>query len=176
MNYSTNNIFREFKRINDKYIALNKFYICITNNEKTEFKEIDINSMTDKDYIKITPFSENEDLYISIENKYINDILLKKEYIDLILITNISFTLNEINMDMDYLLKKFIKNDSNIDDKILEDIYYNKNFSKKIKLNLPKKYNYSFENKNISKKYLFKVNLIELNQSFYQDDNNLFYS
>lgn len=54
----------------------------------------------------------------------------KKEYIDLIIIKNISFTLNEVQINKNDLLKKFINNDSNIDEKLIEDIYYNKDFSK----------------------------------------------
>jgi hypothetical protein len=169
-----NNIFREFNKIKDKYVATNNFYIsCEVDDNKYEFKEVEINSLYEKSYIKIIPYSENNNLYITVNNKYLNNALQKKEYIDLILVKNISFTINDTEINKNDLLKKFINNDSNIDDKLIEDIYYNKDFSKKIKLNIPINYNNSFENKNIIKKYLFKINLIELNQSFYQEDNKL---
>jgi hypothetical protein len=171
--FKENNIFREFEKIKDKYIAKNNFYIsCEVDSDMYEFKEVDIISLYKKNDIKLIPYSDNN-LYVIVDNKYLNNALQKKEYIDLIIIKNISFTLNEVQINKNDLLKKFINNDSNIDEKIIEDIYYNKDFSKKIKLNIPQKYNYSIENKNISKKYFFKINLIELNQSFYQENNKL---
>ena len=78
--------------------------------------------------------------------------------------------MNETHINKNDLLKKFIYTDSNIDEKIIEDIYYNKDFSKRIKLSIPNKNNILNENKNIIKKYLFKLNLVESNQSFYQVD------
>lgn len=171
--FKENNIFREFEKIKDKYIAKNNFYIsCEVDSDRYEFKEVDIISLYKKNDIKLIPYSNNN-LYVMVDNKYLNNTLQKKEYIDLIIIKNISFTLNEVQINKNDLLKKFINNDSNIDEKIIEDIYYNKDFSKKIKLNIPQKYNYSIENKNISKKYFFKINLIEINQSFYQENNKL---
>jgi len=168
-----NIIFREYDKIDDKYIATNKFYIsCEVDCNKIEFKEIDINSFNKKNNTKIIPY-ENNNLYVIVNNKYLNNTLQKKEYIDLILITNVSFTIDETHINKNDLLKKFINNDSSIDEKIIEDIYYNKDFAKKIKLNIPKKLS-ELSNKNILKKYLFKVNLIELNQSFYQEDNKLY--
>ena len=165
-----NNIFREFEKIKDKYKATNNFYIsCDVDSDMYEFKKLDISSLYKKNDIKLIPYSNN--LYVMIDNKYLNN-ALQKEYIDLIIIKNISFTLNEVQINKNDLLKKFINNDSNIDEKIIEDIYYNKDFSKEIKLNIPQKYNYS-ENKNILKKYFFKINLTEINQSFYQEDNKL---
>jgi hypothetical protein len=172
-NYIKNIIFREYDKIDDKYIATNKFYIsCEVDCDRYEFREIDINSFNKKNNTKIIPY-ENNDLYVIVNNKYLNNTLQKKEYIDLILITNVSFTIDETHINKNDLLKKFINNDSSIDEKIIEDIYYNKDFAKKIKLNIPKKSS-ELSNKNILKKYLFKLNLIELNQSFYQEDNKLY--
>ena len=154
------NIYREFEKINDKYIATNNFFISCDNNlEDCEFEKIDINSLCKKNDIKFIPCSNNNDLYISINNT------CKEEYIDLILIKNVSFSIDELQINKNDLLKKFINNDSYKDEKIIEDIYYNKNFSKKIKLQIPVKNN---SYKNISKKYLFKINMFELNQSFYK--------
>jgi hypothetical protein len=171
-NNNNNIIFREFNKIKDKYIATNKFYISFkTNSNNYEFKEVDINLQPIKNFTKII-YNNNNNLYYIVNNSLIN--INNNDYIDLVLIKNISFTINDINIEKNDLLKRFIENDLNIDEKIIEDLYYNKDFSKKIKLNIPKNH-YSFENKNFSKKYLFKINSIELNQSFYQEDKNLLY-
>jgi hypothetical protein len=59
-----------------------------------------------------------------------------------------------------------------IDEKLLEDLYFNEDFSKKINLELPKKYNNQkiiLEDINIDKIYLFKINLLELNRNFEEE-------
>jgi hypothetical protein len=161
-----NTIFREYDKIKDKYIATNKFYIsCEVDDDKYEFNEFEIESFNIKNNIKFIPDPNNNNLYL-IDNK--------NESINLILISNISFTLNEIQINKNDLLKKFINNDSNIDENIIEDIYYNDFFSKKIQLNIPNKYNNYLNNKDTIKKYLFKLNLIESNHIFYQADYKLF--
>ena len=63
-----------------------------------------------------------------------------------------------------------MESDVEIDDNIIEDIYYNNEFAKKMNINLPDKY---MNQSNIEKKYLFKINMVELNQSFYQENNKL---
>lgn len=150
-------IFREFNKINDKYIATNKFFISSLNeNGKTEYNLLNKNI-----YQQIIESSNN--LYIHVHNNYNN-------YINLILISNISFSLNDININKSYIIKKSIEDDILIDDILLEDMYYNESFSKKINLNIPKQYN---TNINILTKYLFKINITEINQSFYQENNKL---
>jgi hypothetical protein len=145
-NLSKNNvIYREYEKKLDKFEATNNFYIPIlTDNSKIEFKYIDIEK-------KLIPYLNS---HIYIDDKDINN------YIDLIVISNISFTLNETNINKYEIIKKFIDNNEDINEKILEDLYYNNTFSKKINLELPKKYNnkiISIDNIDIIKKYLFKI-------------------
>jgi hypothetical protein len=159
--FSENIIFREFNKIKDKYIATNNFYIsCEDDDNKCDFKNVDINLLSKNNRKKIF-YSGDNNLYYTI------DTIEKKEYINLILISNISFSMNDIYINKDDLLKKFINNNYDIDENILEDIYYDKSFSKKIKLDIP-------YNDNTLKKYLFKINSNEINQTFYQEDNKLF--
>jgi hypothetical protein len=172
--FNKNSIFREFDKIKDLYVATDKFYIsCEIDDNVYEFNEIDINSLHIKNYMKMIPYFKNDNFYVIDDDKVL-DINSQELYcIDLILIKNVSFTINETQFNKNDLFKKFINNDSDIDDKLIEDIYYNNDFSEKINLDLPKKINYSLENVNILKKYLFKVNLTESTQIFYQENNKL---
>jgi hypothetical protein len=164
-----NTIFREFKKCNDKFIATNKFFVSEEIDEgKFQFSGFDINKKI-RDNQKIIPYPENNDIYISINN-------LNKDYIDLILISNISFNLDDINIFNTEIIKKCIENDGEINDKIFEDIYYNNEFSKKINLELPKKYGNKkiiLENIEVNKKYLFKINFMELNKNSIFENNRL---
>jgi len=72
-----------------------------------------------------------------------------------------------------------MKNDIIIDDYLFEDLYYNEDFSKKINLELPKKYNDKkiiLEDMDIDKKYLFRINIHELNCSFNEENNILVFN
>lgn len=167
-----NYIFREFIKENDKYIATNKFYISNEiDNGIIGFNNFDILYQNHNVCEKITPY--NEGIYIYSEIKNNNDILLKK-YIDLIIISNISFSLEDIHINKTEIIKKFIEDDKTIDDKLFEELYFNNFFSEKINIELPKKYNNKkiiIENIEINKKYLFKINFLELNRTFYQENN-----
>lgn len=142
-------VYREFEKIDDKFIATNHFFVSLNKNEF-----ITLNKSI---FQKIIPHSEN--LYVHIYNN-------QNSYINLILISNISFSLNDNNINKVNIIKKYIDYDTDIDDNLLEDLYYNETFAKKINMQLPIN-----NNINIKKKYLFKINIIELNQSFYQENN-----
>ena len=154
------NIFREFEKNNDKYIATNNFYISSDDEcGNIEYNLFNINSLNKIVNDKIIVYSDN--LHINVRNN---------EYINLITLSNISFSLNDIDINKNYIINKFMESDVEIDDNIIEDIYYNNEFAKKMNINLPDKY---MNQSNIEKKYLFKINMVELNQSFYQENNKL---
>ena len=158
------NIFREYYKENDKFIAKNKFYISedVENGIFIEFNSLNME--------KIVPYSNKKDIYIST-NK-----LNFENYINLILISNISFSLDDISINKHDLIKKIIENDAEINEKLFEDLYYNKDFSNKINLELPKKYNNKniiLEDIEIKKIYLFKINFIELNNNFEKENSFL---
>jgi len=191
-----NYIFREYEKKKDKFVATNKFFISEeVEGGKIEFNEFNIkelyqnidgydkiklNYMKKNIYQKIIPYSEDENIYISINNKsYLEDNFIINRYIELILISNISFSLDDININKNEIINKMIKNDVIIDEYLFEDLYYNEDFSKKINLELPKKYNNKkiiLEDMDVDKKYLFKINIHELNRSFSEENNILVFN
>lgn len=154
------NIFREYLKKNDKYYATCNFYISEEIDGKLCFNNFDIK--------KFTPYNENVYILTQPNN---NNIFLDR-YIDLIIISNISFSLDDININKSDIIKKFMENNKIIDNKLFEDLYFNEDFSKKINLELPKKYNNKnifLEDVNVIKKYLFKINLSQLSRNFNQE-------
>jgi hypothetical protein len=164
-----NNIFREYYKVGDEYCAINKFYVSEDIDDKIVFRTFESNVLNESNE-KIIPFSEN--VYISTNSNF-------EKYIDLIVISNISFSLEDININKSEIIKKIMENDVVIDEKLFEDLYFNEEFSNKIDIQLPKKYNNKkiiLEDIDICKKYLFKINILELSRSFYQENNLLSYS
>ena len=164
-----NIIFRQFEKKKDKFIATNNFYMSEeVDDGKLEFNSFNTSNYFNKSNEKIVPYNENN-VYLLINNKTNNSL---KKYIDLIVISNISFSLEDININKSDIIKKMIESDVIIDEKLLEDLYFNEDFSKKINLELPKKYNNQkiiLEDINIDKIYLFKINLLELNRNFEEE-------
>lgn len=153
---SKNFIFREFEKKSDKFIATNNFFLSKIN---------------DNNDIIYTSLNKNDKILKPYSNIY-NDEM--NNYIDLIVPYNISFTLDDININKYQILNKFLENDKNIDETLLNDLYYNNEFSKKINIELPKKYNNKtiyLENMDITKKYLFKMNILELKKSCNEEYN-----
>ena len=151
-NLNKNYIFREFYKENEIYIATNNFYVSDEIDDgRLEFYN---------NIIKITPFNN---IYMEINNKD-----FYKNYINLILISNISFSLYDINIKKIDIIKKFIDNDIEIEEKLLEDLYFNKIFSNKININMPEKFNILNGKEEMNKKYLFKININELNNKYNQ--------
>jgi hypothetical protein len=159
INNLKNVIFREFKKEDDLFIATDIFYVSEEiENGVFGFNVIDSNSN------KILPYSQNNNIYISINND-------NKYYIDLIILSNISLSLDDIKINKAQLIHKILENHNIIDEKLFEDLYFNEDFSKKINLEIPQKYNNKkiiLEDIDVSKKYLFKINIIELNRTFYK--------
>lgn len=164
-NYEINKkyIFREYLKIDDNYIATNNFYVSDEIENGLSFYNFDINNINYKNNEKIVPY--NDHIYISMRNNI---------YMDLIIISNISFTLDETNVDKNYILKKIIEVDEVIDNKLLDELYLNEDFCKKKNINLPPIYsnkNNILNNSNIVKKYLFKINFLKLTRSFYIENS-----
>lgn len=153
-----NSIFREFEKKGDSFFATNKFYISEGNEYDTIFfQEIDSD-------IKIIPYDQTGNIYVSTDDE------INKKYIDLIILSNITLSLEDVYINKSELIYKIIENDYVIDEKLFEDLYFNEEFSKKINLELPKIYNNKkiiLEDIDIEKKYLFKINIVELNSSLY---------
>jgi hypothetical protein len=161
-NQIKNYIFREFEKNDDIFIATQNFYLLENDNNNI----LSFNNITNLNQEKIIPYLEDDNIFVSINNKNYD-----KKYIDLILLTKISFTLDDININKSELIKKILENDISIDEKLFEDLYYNEQFSKKINIELPKQYNNKkiiLEDIQLNKKYLFKINIIELNRIFNQ--------
>ncbi len=159
-----NIIFREYEKSNDKFIATNNFYV----SEEVGDGKLQFNKKNEK----IVPYNES-DIYVLVNNKLnMKDYDSFKKYIDLIVISNISFSLEDININKSEIIKKVLESDDCIDEKLLEDLYFNENFSKKINLELPKKYNNQkiiLEDIVVKKVYLFKINLLELSINFQEE-------
>ena len=157
------NIFREYSKQNDKYYATENFYVSEEIDGKLYFNNFNVK--------KIIPYNN---VYILTDIN--DDNIFLDRYIDLIIISNISFSLEDIHVNKADIIKRFIQNDKIIDNKLFEDLYFNEDFSKKINIELPKNYNNKkifFEDVNIIKKYLFKVNFSQLSRNFSQETNIL---
>lgn len=170
-------IFREYQKKNEKYFATNNFYISDEiENGKIGFNSFDINLIYQNNNLceKIIPYNDN----IYILSKINNNQIFLERYVDLILISNISFSLEEIYINKNEIIKKFNENDEIIDEKLFEDLYFNKDFSNKINIELPKKYNNKkviLEDIDINKKYLFKVKFLELTRNYYEENKINYY-
>ena len=68
--------------------------------------------------------------------------------------------MEDLHINKQELFKRFIENDIEINQELLEDIYYNQDFSKKINIDL-QKVSKQIED-TIEKHYLFRINLKEL--------------
>lgn len=171
---NTKLIYREFFKNDEKFIATDKFFISEEIDDgKLAFIHLNLNEIklnyNNNNSIKLLPYFENLDIYINSNNK---------KYIDLIVISNISLKIEETNINKNDLIKKFINGNNIIEEKLLEDLYYNNEFSKKINIDLPEKYGkkkFILEEGDLSKKYLFKIDFSELsfNLDQYNNYNNI---
>ena len=114
---------------------------------------------------KIVPYDDN--LYV----RQMNEEEKNKEYINLLVLSDISFSINDEIINKNEIIKKFIDNDNDGKCDIsnfFEDMYYNEEFSKKINIEVPKMIE-SSENK----KYLFKISFVESSVSFFEENNRI---
>ena len=159
-----NIIYREYKKEGDIFIANNDFYVSTINeHKKTSYRNI--NSKTNLiQEIQDNVFEYNGDRVYTDTNSYID-----KRIINLLVINDIEFNIDETNINKQELFKKYIENEKQINDLLLEDIYFNEDFSNKINISLP--ISYKNIDDTIEKKYLFKINLNELQRSHFVENN-----
>lgn len=145
-------IYREYEKINNKFIAMDKFFIS-EEVDKNRFEYIQFYS--NKESERIIPV-DNDSIYMSVDkNKSIQK--KYKKFLDLIILSNVSFSLDENNINKNDIIKKYINSSDETNDsfnRLLEEIYYTNDFSKKINIELPSKY---VNNTDLKKKYLFKI-------------------
>jgi len=142
-------IYREYEKINNKFIAVDKFFIS-EEVDKNRFEYIQYYS--NKESERIIPV-DNNSFYLSIDKNKLKN----KNFLDLIILSNVCFSLDENNINKNDIIKKYMDSNYETNDsfnRLLEDIYYNNDFSKKINIELPSKY---VNDTNLKKKYLFKV-------------------
>jgi hypothetical protein len=167
-----NFIFREYTKNKNKFIATNKFFISEEIGDgKVEFISINL-----KNYNSYYPYKKMGIKFVHYyDNVYIreNEGEKNKEYINLLIISDISFSLNDEIINKNEIIKKFIENEGKCDiSNFFEDMYYNEEFSKKINMDVPKTIVSNvdlFDNK----KYLFKIALAESSVSFFEESNSM---
>ena len=159
-----NIIYREYKKEGDIFIANNDFYISTINeHKKVSYRNINIKTNLIQE-IQDNVFEYNGDRVYTDMNSYID-----KRIINLLVINDVEFNIDETNINKQELFKKYIENEKQINDLLLEDIYFNEEFSNKINISLP--LSYKNIDDTIEKKYLFKINLNELQRSHFVENN-----
>lgn len=163
-----NQVYREFIKLNDTFMATNNFFLSDEiDNNRINFNKISISKQ------KEILFDVGNNIYEyngpRIYNE--NESYLLKELINLIVICDIEFNIDEINIEKKEIFKKFIENEKNINENLFTDIYYNENFSNKINFDLPETKNELMKNKDIGKKYLFKIKINELDCNYFVEAN-----
>ena len=163
-----NLIFREYIKDDNLFIATNNFFVSEeVEDNNIEFIRKDFHISNNNNYVeKITPCYEN--IYVSQDGyrTYTKNIsFLDKRYINLIVISNISFDLDETNIYQRDIIKRYINND-----KAINEALFDYDGCKNIKtIEIPSKKN---KNKKIvldkielNKKFLFKINFSESYQN-----------
>ncbi len=160
-NISHNSLFREYEKTNDDsttFIATDKYYIADTNNTNNidyfGFNFSKSYSYNGGKCVKniYLPYQNN---FLEIISKCDNEFFISKspngrinkdfKFIDLVVIDNISFTLDDIKINKRDLLRKIIANDQLINDKLLEKLY------------MPGK----LQSDDVQNKFLFKIDFTE---------------
>ena len=166
-NFSKKYIYREFEKKCERFIATNNFFISDEiadgNIEYIQYDYHNINK-------KMIPYLNNDNIYSYIN--YSND--SDDKYCKLIVLSDIKFNIDETNINKSEIIKRFIDNDVTINEDFFEDIYCNDIFSNKINIKLPDKYKYKNKNitlkeNNIPIKYLFRIELLELNSEYIKE-------
>ena len=165
-----NFIFREYTKNKNKFIATHKFFISDEIGDgKVEFISINL-----KNYNSYYPYKKmGEKIVHYHDNLYIHEEEQNKEYINLLILSDISFSLNDEIINKNEIIKKFIENEGKCDiSNFFEDIYYNEEFSKKINMNIPKMVESNVKPSE-NKKYLFKIGIVESSVSFFEESNSM---
>jgi len=165
-----NFIFREYTKNKNKFIATHKFFISEEIGDgKVEFILINL-----KNYNSYYPYKKMGEKIVHYHNNlYIHEEEQNKEYINLLVLSDISFSLNDEIINKNEIIKKFIENEGKCDiANFFEDMYYNEEFSKKINMDVPKSVEFNVEPSE-NKKYLFKIALAESSVSFFEESNSM---
>lgn len=165
-----NFIFREYTKNKNKFIATNKFFISEEIGDgKVEFISINL-----KNYNNYYPYKKMGEKIVHYHNNlYIYEEEKNKEYINLLVLSDISFSLNDEIINKNEIIKKFIENEGKYDiSNFFEDMYYNEEFSKKINMNVPKIIVSNIEPSE-NKKYLFKIGIAESSVCFFEESNSM---
>lgn len=167
-----NFIFREYTKNKNKFIATHKFFISEEIGDgKVEFISIDL-----KNYNSYYPYKKMGIKFVHYyDNVYIreNEGEKNKEYINLLVLSDISFSLNDEIINKNEIIKKFIENEGKCDiSNFFEDMYYNEEFSKKINMNVPKIIVSNIQPSE-NKKYLFKIGIVESSVCFFEESNSM---
>jgi hypothetical protein len=165
-----NFIFREYTKNKNKFIATHKFFISEEIGDgKVEFISINL-----KNYNSYYPYKKmGEKIVHYHDNLYIHEEEQNKEYINLLVLSDISFSLNDEIINKNEIIKKFIENEGKCDiSNFFEDMYYNEEFSKKINIDIPKIVESNVKLSE-NKKYLFKIGIVESSVSFFEESNSM---
>ena len=152
-NMNKNIIFREYKKNGDVFIASKDFYTVSTEDNRLCFQQLQSSNCINEVDNQLYEF-KGERIYNEISS------YIEKKYIHLCVIQDIEFSMEDLHINKQELFKRFIENDIEINQELLEDIYYNQDFSKKINIDL-QKVSKQIED-TIEKHYLFRINLKEL--------------
>lgn len=152
-NMNNYEIFREYKKENDRFLATDNIFVSDYNNISENKKYIKICGHNNEKFIE-----KNKEIYtihydICYDRANINK---KTQEISLMIIKNIDLEINTDSIDIKELLKDD-KMSNNECDELLQDLYFNpfyyEKFNSKCREN----------NMNSSKKYFFKIKKGEIN-------------
>lgn len=145
-----NEMFREYVKENNKFIATNNYFVSDNNSDS---KYIKIQGNSNEKYIE----KRNNRYVIHYEINYKDsEIISETKEVDLMIIKNIDLEMNNETIDIKKLIKSNEINNNECD-MLLQDLYFNTFYYDKFDIKI--------NNKNIctSKKYLFKIKKGEIN-------------
>ena len=152
-NMNKNIIFREYKKNDDVFTASKDFYTVSLEDNRLCFQQLQSSNCMNEVDNQLYEF-KGDRIYNEISS------YIEKKYIHLCVIKDIEFSIEDIHINKQELFKRFIEKDIEINQELLEDIYYNQDFSKKINIDLQKVSKIIEDT--IEKRYLFRIKLKEL--------------
>lgn len=148
-NVDKNQMFREYVKEHNKFIATNNYFV---SNDNSDTKYIKIYGNSNEKYIE----KKNNRYIIHYEINYKDsEIISETKEIDLMIIKNIDLEMNNESIDIKKLIKSNMITSSDCD-LLLQDLYFNPFYYDK--------FNIKINNNDLSsKKYLFKIKKGEIN-------------
>ena len=142
-NVDKNQMFREYVKEHNKFIATNNYFV---SNDNSDTKYIKIYGNSNEKYIE----KKNNRYIINYEINYKDsEIISETKEIDLMIIKNIDLEMNNESIDIKKLIKSNMITNSDCD-LLLQDLYFNPFYYDK--------FNIKINNNDLSsKKYLFKI-------------------